>query len=85
MHDIRVTQWLDDDDRVITTATTDPAAVSVSMYSTGEIIDWALEERVKSLGVEGLRELVCAVANEGFAHRYDPLPDSEPSWEDTGR
>ena len=39
MHSISLTQFKDDDDEVITTAETDPAAMSVSVRTTGEIVD----------------------------------------------
>ena len=76
MHSITVTQFKDDDDEVITTAATDPPAMSISVRTTGEIVDVdALSARVRPLGAEGLKELFVTCAQAAFAHRYDPLLD----------
>jgi hypothetical protein len=74
MHSITVTQFKDDDDDIITTAETDPAAMSVSVRTTGEIIDVdASVDKLRALGVDGLKELFVTCAQAAFAHRYDPL------------
>jgi hypothetical protein len=74
MHAITVSQFKDDDDEVITTAETEPAAVSVSVRTTGEIVDIDTQvDKLRPLGVEGLKELFVACAQAAFAHRYDPL------------
>ena len=76
MHSITLSQFKEDDDEVITTAATDPPAMSVSVRTTGEIVDVdAQPERLKSLGADGLGELFTACAQSAFAHRYDPLQD----------
>lgn len=78
MHTITVTQFKDDDDDVITVAETDPAAMSVSVRTTGEIVDVdAQSDRLRPLGAEGLKELFVTCAQAAFAHRYDPLLDAE--------
>lgn len=78
MHTITVTQFKDDDDDVITVAETDPAAMSVSVRTTGEIVDVdAQAERLRPLGADGLKELFVTCAQSAFAHRYDPLLDEE--------
>lgn len=74
MHSITVTQFKDDDDEVITTAETDPAALSVSVCTTGAIVDVdAAVKALRPLGVEGFTELFLTCAQAAFAHRYDPL------------
>ncbi len=78
MHTITVTQFKDDDDDVITVAETDPAAMSVSVRTTGEIVDVdAQSDRLRPLGAEGLKELFVTCAQAAFAHRYDPLLEAE--------
>jgi hypothetical protein len=78
MHSITLTQFKDDDDDVITTAATDPAALSVSVRTTGEIVDVdAQASRLKPFGADGLKELFVACAQSAFVHRYDPLLDEE--------
>lgn len=78
MHTITVTQFKDDDDDVITVAETDPAAMSVSVRTTGEIVDIdAQSDRLRPLGAEGLKELFVTCAQSAFVHRYDPLLDEE--------
>lgn len=74
MHFINLSQFKDDDDEVITTAATDPEALSVSVRTTGEIVD--VEAQVSSLrplGADGFKELFVTCAQSAFAHRYDPL------------
>ncbi len=39
MYSIVVTQFVDEDDQVITTAATEPEALSVSVQTTGAIVD----------------------------------------------
>lgn len=74
MHSINVTQFKDDDDDVITTAETDPPAMSVSLRTTGEIVDVeANADKLRPLGADGLQELFVTCAQAAFAHRYDPL------------
>lgn len=74
MHSINLTQFKDDDDEVITTAETDPAAMSVSVRTTGEIVDVdAAADTLRPLGADGLKELFVTCAQAAFAHRYDPL------------
>jgi hypothetical protein len=74
MHAINLSQFKDDDDQIITTAETDPEALSVSVRTTGEIVDvYAVANKLDSLGVEGFTELFVACAQAAFAHRYDPL------------
>ena len=74
MHSITVTQFKDDDDEVITTAETDPPAMSVSVRTTGEIVDVdAAVDKLRPLGAEGLKELFLPCAQSAFLHRYDPL------------
>lgn len=74
MHSINLTQFKDDDDEVITTAETDPPAMSVSVRTTGEIIDVdAAADKLRPLGADGLKELFVTCAQAAFAHRYDPL------------
>jgi hypothetical protein len=76
MHSITVTQFKDDDDDVITTAATDPAALSVSVRTTGEIVDVdAQAARLQPLGADGFKELFVTCAQSAFVHRYDPLLD----------
>ncbi|OFJ51851.1 hypothetical protein BEL07_20540 [Mycolicibacterium grossiae] len=78
MHTITVTQFKDDDDDVITVAETDPAAMSVSVRTTGEIVDVdAQSDRLRPLGADGLKELFVTCAQAAFAHRYDPLLDEK--------
>ncbi|AGB27309.1 hypothetical protein QRB38_13490 [Mycobacterium avium subsp. hominissuis] len=78
MHSIVVTQFKDDDDEVITTAATDPEALSVSVRTTGEIVDVdAQAARLKSLGADGLKELFVTCAQAAFVQRYDPLLDAD--------
>ena len=78
MHTITGTQFKDDDDDVITVAETDPAAMSVSVRTTGEIVDVdAQSDRLRPLGADGLKELFVTCAQSAFAHRYDPLLDEE--------
>jgi len=77
MHSITISQFKDDDDEVITTAGTDPEAMSVSVRTTGEIVDVdAAAERLRALGADGLSELFVACAQAAFASRYDPPPDA---------
>ncbi|MBS4730598.1 hypothetical protein MSM1_20510 [Mycobacterium sp. SM1] len=74
MHSITVTQFKDDDDEIITTAETDPSALSVSVRSTGEIVDVdAPVDKLRSLGIDGFKELFIVCAQAAFAQRYDPL------------
>ena len=74
MHSITITQFTDDDDDVITTAETDPAAISVSVRTTGAIVDVDADvDRLRPLGADGLKELFVTCAQAAFAHRYDPL------------
>ena len=74
MHSITVPQFKDDDDEVITTAETDPPAMSVSVRTTGEIVDVdAAVDKLRPLGAEGLKELFLTCAQSAFLHRYDPL------------
>lgn len=78
MHSIELSQFKDDDDEIITTAETDPAALSVSVRTTGEIVDIdAHADKLRALGVEGFEELFVSCAQAAFAHRYDPLMDQE--------
>ena len=78
MHSITITQFTDDDDDVITTAETDPAAISVSVRTTGAIVDVDADvDRLRPLGADGLKELVVTCAQAAFAHRYDPLLDEQ--------
>lgn len=78
MHSIELSQFKDDDDEIITTAETDPAALSVSVRTTGEIVDIdAQADKLRALGVEGFEELFVSCAQAAFAHRYDPLMDQE--------
>ncbi|WP_304118920.1 hypothetical protein [Mycolicibacterium bacteremicum] len=77
MHSITVSQFKDDDDEVITTAATAPEALSVSVTTTGEIVDVDADVRkLRPLGSDGLKELFVACAQSAFAHRYDPLMDN---------
>lgn len=77
MHQIILSQFVDDDDDVITTASTDPEALSVSVLRTGEIIDVDVDsQRMRPLGVDGFSELFVACAQAAFASRYDSLPQS---------
>jgi hypothetical protein len=74
MHSIELSQFKDDDDEIITTAATDPEALSVSVRTTGEIVDIdAKVDRLRPLGAEGFKELFVSCAQAAFAHRYDPL------------
>lgn len=74
MHNITVSQIKDDDDDIITTAETDPPALSVSVRTTGETVDvYADVAQLRPLGASGLRELFITCAQAAFAHRYDPL------------
>lgn len=76
MHSITVSQFKDHDDD-ITTAETDPQALSVSVRTTGEIVDvHALINRLRPLGADGLRELFITCAQAAFVHRYDPLMEA---------
>ena len=78
MHSITITQFTDDDDDVITTAETDPAAISVSVRTTGAIVDVdAIADKLRPLGADGLKELFVTCAQAAFAHRYDPLLDEQ--------
>lgn len=74
MHNIVVSQFKDDDDDIITTADTDPQAVSVSVATTGQILDVFVNiAALNREGPSGLAELLVACAQAGFAQRYDPL------------
>ena len=74
MHSITVTQFKDDDDDIITTAETDPGALSVSVCTTGAIVDVdAAVDKLRPLGADGLKELFIVCAQAAFVHRYDPL------------
>jgi hypothetical protein len=78
MHSITITQFTDDDDDIITTAETDPAAISVSVRTTGAIVDVDADvDRLRPLGADGLKELFITCAQAAFAHRYDPLLDEQ--------
>ncbi len=78
MHSITITQFTDDDDDIITTAETDPAAMSVSVRTTGAIVDVDADvDRLRPLGADGLKELFITCAQAAFAHRYDPLLDEQ--------
>lgn len=74
MHEILIRQYKDDDDDIITTAETDPPAVSVSLMTTGRILDISVEQGLRPLGPDGVAELVTGCAQAAFASRYDPLP-----------
>lgn len=74
MHSINLSQFKDDDDEVITTAETDPEALSVSVRTTGEIVDVEAQvSKLRPLGADGFKELFVTCAQSAFAHRYDPL------------
>jgi hypothetical protein len=74
MHSITLSQFKDDDDDVITTAATDPEALSVSVATTGEIVDVdAQVSKLRPLGADGFKELFVTCAQAAYAHRYDPL------------
>lgn len=76
MHSIELKQFKDDDDDIITTAETDPPAMSVSVRTTGEIVDVdGKVDKLRPLGAEGLKELFVTCAQSAFVHRYDPLLD----------
>ncbi|MEW2484217.1 hypothetical protein AB0876_31990 [Mycobacterium sp. NPDC049093] len=76
MHSIELSQFKDDDDEVITTAATDPEALSVSVNTAGEIVDVdAQVSKLRPLGADGLKELFVTCAQSAFAHRYDPVMD----------
>lgn len=78
MHSIELSQFKDDDDEIITTAETDPEALSVSVRTSGEIVDIdAQADKLLALGVEGFKELFVSCAQAAFAHRYDPLLTQE--------
>lgn len=78
MHTITVTQFKDDDDDIITVAATEPPAISVSVRTTGEIVDVdAQSDKLRALGADGFKELFVTCAQSAFAHRYDPLLDQE--------
>lgn len=78
MHSINVFQFKDDEDNVITTAETDPPALSVSVRTTGETVDVAAAvDKLRPLGVDGFKELLIACAQSAFTHRYEPLLDEE--------
>lgn len=78
MHSITLTQFKDDDDDIITTAETDPEAMSVSVRTTGAIVDVdAITDRLRPLGADGLKELFVTCAQAAFAHRYDPLLEEQ--------
>lgn len=78
MHSIELSQFQDDDDEVITTAATDPEALSVSVNTSGEIVDVdAQASKLRSLGADGLKELFVTCAQSAFAHRYDPVMDRD--------
>lgn len=75
MYEIMLSQFIDDDDDVITVAETDPAAVSVAMRTTGKIINVSADPKpCRPLGAEGFAELFVACAQAAYAARYDPLP-----------
>ncbi|SIJ21811.1 Uncharacterised protein [Mycobacteroides abscessus subsp. abscessus] len=72
MHDIIISQIRDDDDKVITFASTDPEGLIVTGETTGEIVDVDVDEaRVRSLGPEGFGELFVACAQAFFVSRYN--------------
>ncbi|MFV8169760.1 hypothetical protein [Mycobacterium sp. DBP42] len=74
MFEITVKQYRDDDDDIITTASTDPEAVEVSVMTTGRVIDVNLRpERVRPLGGEGFAEVFVACAQAAYGSRYDSL------------
>lgn len=78
MHDILLSQFLDDDDNVITTADTDPEAVSVSMRTTGEIVDVATAAaRCRELGTDAFAELFVLCTQAAYGARYDSLLNDE--------
>ena len=74
MHSIELSQFKDDDDEIITTAQTAPEAVSVSVRTTGEIVDvLVVADKLRNVGAAGFKELFVTCAQAAFAHRYDPL------------
>jgi hypothetical protein len=74
MHSITVSQVRDDDDDIITTATSDPCGLAVSVLTTGQIIDVDVDiAALRPHGADGLSELFVALAQAAFAQRYDPL------------
>lgn len=80
MHSITVSQVRDDDDDIITTATTDPDGLSVSVLTTGEILDVHADiAALRPHGADGLAELFVACAQAGFIQRYDPLLTAAPA------
>lgn len=78
MHKILLSQVKDEDDNVVTTASTDPEALSVSVYTSGEVADvHALHSQLRKLGPDGLAELLVTCGQAAYAHRYDPLLTDE--------
>ncbi len=74
MHSIIVSQVKDDDDEIVTTASTDPAGLEVSVRTTGEILDvYADTAQLRRHGADGLQELFVSCSQAAFAQRYDPL------------
>ena len=74
MHSITAHQVRDDDDDIITTASTDPDGLAVSVLSTGEVIDVNADlAALRPHGADGLAELFVACAQTAFTQRYDPL------------
>lgn len=74
MHKINVSQVKDEDDNIITTASTDPEALSVSVNTSGQVVDvHARHSSLRPLGGEGMAELLVTCGQAAYAHRYDPL------------
>ncbi|SIC61737.1 Uncharacterised protein [Mycobacteroides abscessus subsp. abscessus] len=73
-YNIDIEHFLDDDDNIITTAMTNPAAISVSCRSTGEPVDCEADaDTALKMGRLGFLELITACAQAAFAHRYDVM------------
>jgi DNA-binding protein YbaB len=71
-HVAAISTWRDHDGTAVTTAAA--GAVTVSMTTTGHIIDVHIADTADE---DLLRESLLAAANAAFDHRYDPpLPAS---------
>jgi hypothetical protein len=73
-YDIEIDHFVDEDDNIITTALTNPAAIAVSCRSTGEYADCEADADVAlSMGRPIFLELITECAQAAFAHRYDVM------------
>lgn len=73
-YNIEIDHFVDDDDNIITTAMTNPAALAVSCRSTGEYIDCEADaDTALKMGRVIFLELIATCGQAAFAHRYDVM------------